>query len=287
MKAARKRASPAAKPQRSPGRLDRLGKRVECEHAVEILAGDFEHAGRRGILQPDLGIAFVGEDQSTVPAGARDETGKRIARQDRALRVRGRTQIDRDRTGEQFVGKPGVVGHEAGRARCRQRDWLATCGLRAGEIRHVERIGQQDRRFAATRRNEAAGGERAEEQPLAAAVQHDHFALGVDRARQPIAAIDPGGDGGAERVGPARHRIAAEAREILGERRSDKARHRVARLTDGKIDRRFAGLGTCQQLGEADESGARGARVWPLNGAIGHTRTRTRTEPRMTLESAG
>ena len=60
-----------------------------------------------------------------------------------------------------------------------------------------------------------------EEQALARAVEHQHLAFGIDRARQPVAAAEPGGDGLAERFDALVGRIAAEIVEMRGEHRPD------------------------------------------------------------------
>ena len=77
------------------------------------------------------------------------------------------------------------IGQEAGFARGRQIDRLAVGGGGAGRIGGIERIGDQDRGLAGARRHVALGGERAEEQALAGAVQHDHLGLGIDRPAEP------------------------------------------------------------------------------------------------------
>ena len=104
------------------------------------------------------------------------------------------------------------IGQEAALARRRQIDRLAFGGERAGGIGRIERIWNQHRRLAGAARHPALGGDRCEKQTLARAVEHQHFAFRIDRARQLVAAAEPGGDRLAEWFDALVGRVAAEVR---------------------------------------------------------------------------
>jgi len=103
----------------------------------------------------------------------------------------------------------------------------------------------------------ALGRKGAEEQAFARAVEHQHLAVGVGNAGEPVAARRPFGGGAAELRQAFVARITPEIRDMGGDHRADEIRHSVLGLADAEIDRGPAGLGIADQLGEAHERGTR------------------------------
>ena len=79
-----------------------LRQRMKHDDVGEIRPGRFQHAGRR-VVAVDLAVAFVGEDEEAVAARQRASRVEIGAVGDRALRVGGRGEIERDRAREQRV----------------------------------------------------------------------------------------------------------------------------------------------------------------------------------------
>jgi hypothetical protein len=128
------------------------------------------------------------------------------------------------------------IGQETALVCGRQIDRLAVGGERAGAIGGIERIGDQHRRQNAgldgAGLHPALGGDGAEEQALAGAVEHQHFAFRIDRPRQSVTAAEPGGDRPAERLDAFIGRITAELIQMRGQRRADERWDRMLRLAD-------------------------------------------------------
>ena len=164
------------------GQVRALGQRVENHGVGEIGSGGFQHAGGL-MLAVDLAIAFVGEHQKAEAAGKRDELVEIGAGRDGALWVRRRGEVEGDGARQQCVVERVEIGQEGARPRRRHIDRLAVGGERAGGIGGIERIGDQHRRLAGTRFDPALGSDGGEEQSLARAVEHQHFAFGIDRPR--------------------------------------------------------------------------------------------------------
>ena len=169
------------------------------------------------------------------------------------MRVRRRRQIEGDGAREQRRIDRVEIGQEAGFTRGRQIDRLAVGGGGAGRIGGVERIGNEDRGLAGALRHIALGGERAEEQALARAVQHDDFGLGIDRPAEAVTPSEPGRGGLAEALGALVGRIAAEIVQMRLQHGSDERRNRMLRLADRKIDRGQARLDVGQKLMQPHE----------------------------------
>ena len=205
--------SPAAKPMRSPGRLERFDSEWKMATLAKSAPGSFEHAVRRA-LAVDLAIALVGENQKAETPRQRGELFEVSAIGHRALRIRRRGDIERDGAREQLVVERIEVRQEAGLARGRQIHRLAIGADRAGGISGVKRIGNEHRRPASARLNPILGGECREKQSLARAVEHQHFVCRIDRARQLVAAAEPSGDGNAEFIEALVRGVAAEFRHV-------------------------------------------------------------------------
>ena len=78
--------------------------------------------------------------------------------------------------------------------------------------------------------------------------------FGIDRAFQDrIAALDPAGDGAAERWDPFDRRIAAEFLEMLLQNGAEEGREQRLRLAERKIDGRRARRNPFEQKREAGE----------------------------------
>ena len=135
----------------------------------------------------------------------------------------------------------------------RQIDRLAIGGERTGAVSGVERIGDQHRWLAGAWADPALGGDSAEEQALARAVEHEHFAFGIDRSSQFVAAAEPLGDRAAECVAAFIGRIAAEFIEMGGKFGADKRRNRVLRFADRQVDGRLSRRDAGDQLSQPHE----------------------------------
>ena len=234
------------------GQVRALGQRVEHHGVGEVGPGGFQHAGGL-MLAVDLAIAFVGEHQKAEAAGKRDELVEIGAASDGALRVRRRGDVEGDGARQQCVVERVEIGQEGARPRRRQIDRLAVGGERAGGIGGIERIGDQHRRLAGARFDPALGGDGGEEQALARAVEHQHFAFGIDRPRQFVAAAEPGRDRAAERFAAFVGRVAAEFVEMGGNLGADEGRNWMLRLADRQIDGGLARLDAGDQFGQPHE----------------------------------
>ena len=192
-----------------------------------------------------------------MAAGEAAERLEIAAIRHRALRIGRRGEVAGDGARQQRLVERGEIGQEVGRARCRQVDRLATCGQGAGRISRVERVGDQHRgqssRLAGARGDPALGGDGGEKQALARAVEHQDFAVGIERARQRVAAAEPGRDRAAEFLDALVGRIAAEVIQVRGQHRPDKSGNRVLRLADREIDGGLAGRDAGDQLGQPHE----------------------------------
>ena len=204
---------------------------MEHHDVGEIGPGGFQHAGRCE-LAVNLAIAFVGEHQEAEAPGQGRKLVEINAIGNGALRIRRRRDVAGDRAREQRVVERVEIGQETTFARRRQIDRLAVGGERAGGIGRVKRIGDQHRRLASATRDPTPGGNGREEQALARAVEHQHFAFRIDRPRELVAAAEPGCDRAAERLDAFVGRVAAEIREMRSECRTHKGRYRVLRLAD-------------------------------------------------------
>ena len=76
----------------------------------------------------------------------------------------------------------------------------------------------------------ACGGDRGEEQALAAAVQHQNFAFGIDGAGQMEAGRKPACGRPPERLDALGDGIAAEIGDMFGQHRADKVWNGMLRL---------------------------------------------------------
>jgi hypothetical protein len=162
-------------------------------------------------------------------------------------------EITCDGAGEQRVVERVEVRQEAVFRRRRQVDWFAVGRDRAGRIDGVERIRDQDRRLAGARLDEPLGRDRRQKQALAGTAEDQHLARRVDRARQPVASVDPGRRCLAEARDAFVGWIAAEFRDMRLQHRPDERRDRVLRLADREVDRRLAGRDVGKELGEPHE----------------------------------
>ncbi|MGY4599698.1 hypothetical protein ACVWXL_007444 [Bradyrhizobium sp. GM22.5] len=232
-----------------------LGQRLERDHAGEIRASAFERAAGR-FAGVDLRIALVAEDHEAVAVGELLQANEIIARGHRSLRVGGRGQIERHRARQRRLVDGVEIGQEAVLGGGRQVDRLASSGAGAGAIDRIERVRHQDRGLAGTRADIARSRDGGEEQPLAAAIEDENLALGIERSRQLETRRQPGARGQAERVGALVRGVTAEIGDVLGQYRADEIRHRMLRLADGKRNQRLAGLMRCQQLVQPDEGRA-------------------------------
>ena len=153
-----------------------------------------------------------------------------VARSDRALRIGGRGDEHRNGSGQRRIVERVQIRQESVGERGRQVDQFATGGAGARAIGWIKRVGHQDRGFSPARADITGSGDRGKKQPFAAAVQHQDFALGIDRARQ----VEPGGQpvcGGAPEWFDALGKgIAAEISDVFRQYRPDEVRHRVLRF---------------------------------------------------------
>ena len=176
-----------------------------------------------------------------------------LAARHRPLRIGGRGEIERDGAGEQIVRERIEIGEEAVLGGRIEIDRLALGRDRAGGVGRIERVRHQDRRLAGALAGKALRRDRGEEQALARAAEHEDFAQRLDRTRERVAAVEPARDGLTETIRAGIARIAAEIRGVLGEDRRDERRHGMLRLADRNIDRRHAGRGVAQQVGQPHE----------------------------------
>ena len=168
------------------GQIRALRQRVEDDHVVKVWARRFQHAAR-GVRAVDFAITLVGKDEETETLRQRRQPCEVSAIGDRALRVRGRCEVKRDGAREQYFVDRVEIGQEAGFARRRQIDRLATGRERASSISGIERIGDQHCRIAGARRNPAARGDGGEEKAFTGAIEHQHLVFRIDGAGQGVA----------------------------------------------------------------------------------------------------
>ena len=218
----------------------------------EIRRRRLQHAGRRAIAV-NLTVAFVAEHQKAEPPRQCGEFRQIIAIGHRALRIRRRCEVERDRARQKLLAERIEIRKKAGVRGRRQIDRLAAGRQRAGRIRGVERVGNEHRGRAGARLNPALRGNRRKKQPLACAVEHQHFGCRIDRAFEPVARRQPFRNRLAKGVETPVHRIAAEIGDVLRDHRADEGRDRVLRLADRHADGRLARRNVAEQLAEPHE----------------------------------
>ena len=103
----------------------------------------------------------------------------------------------------------------------------------------------------------ALGGDGAEKQALARAVEHQDLTVGIGSAAEPVAACRPFRRGATKLRRAFVARIAPEILDMRGDHRADEVRHRMPGLADAEIDDRLARLHVGDELGEAHERGTR------------------------------
>ena len=149
------------------------------------------------------------------------------------MRVGRRGEIESDRARKQRVVERIEIGQKTAFARCGQIDRLAGGGERAGGHRpHKTDWESSIAGLPARRRDPALGGNGREKQAFARAVEHQHFAFGIDRAWELVAAVEPSCDRAAERLDAFVGRVATKIRKMRSECRADEGRDRVLRLAD-------------------------------------------------------
>ena len=150
----------------------------------------------------------------------------------RALRVRGRAQVERHGAIEQgLVGSDRFeVGQMPGRRGGVEIDRLGIDREGAPDVGAVVGIAHEHGR-AARDLFASRGGQRGQKQPLAGAVERQHLARGVGGGGSAVAASRPGRDRRAQLLRAADRRIAAVVRHGLRElcRRQTPASPRAAR----------------------------------------------------------
>jgi hypothetical protein len=140
---------------------------------------------------------------------------------------------DRHRPRQQRLVQRIEVGQKSVGDGGRQIDLLAARGAGAGAISRIERVRHQDCRPAAAWADIAGRGDRGKKQALAAAVQDQNFAPGIDRPRQLEPGREPVRRRHAERLDAFCQRIAAEFGDMLCKHRPDEIRHGMLRLAQG------------------------------------------------------
>jgi hypothetical protein len=186
------------------------------------------------------------------------QTGKVVARGDRALRIgRGGDEHRHGPGQRRFVERVEIRQKSVGEGG-RQVDRLATGCAGSGAIGRIERVGHQDRRLAPPRPDVAGGRDRREKQPFPAAVQHQDFALGIDRpwqvepGRQPVRGRPP------ERLDALGEGIAPEIGDVFCKDGPDKVRDRVLRFAQRQRNQRLGRLVGRQQFGRPHKRRALG-----------------------------
>ena len=226
--------------------------------------GDVGEVGSRRFQHPvwrlarvDFRVAFVGEDEKAVPPRERRKPRQIGEIGDRALRVGRRGEIHRDRARAQRFVEAVEVGHERIGGGRREIDRLAVDRFRRRGVRHVERIGDQDRRLPGARADPALRRDGGEEQALARAAEHDDFVFRIERAFEAVAPAEPIDRRATKLLGAFAERVAAEPREMRRQHRPDKGRNRMLRLAHREVDGRLGRLEVAEQLGKAHERRAR------------------------------
>ena len=192
----RKSASPATKPERRPGQVRALGKRVEGDDICEAagLGGDFQNASGRA-LGINLRVALVGEEHEVVLPGEQQSPG-RDRRGSRRRLGGSRASKDRRRAYARaaLVGfEPIEIGEKAGLNRRGKENRLGAVRQRGRDIDLIKRVGDQHGRTRVGRAPVEGGGDGGE-QSLARAAEDVDVLLRIDPAVQPVAALEPLGD---------------------------------------------------------------------------------------------
>ena len=241
------------------GQARALRQRVKDDDVFEIRRC-FQHARRRPVAV-DLAVAFVAEDEKAEATRQGGEFFQIGAVGHRALRVRRRSEIAGDRAREQILAQRIEVGQKSGCRRGRQIYRFAVGGGGAGGVGGIKRIGNEHGRPAGTRLYPSLGGEGCKKEPLAGAVEHQHFACRVDRTLKHVAAIEPGGDRLAEGIEPPVHRIASEFFDVRGDHRRNERGYRMLRFADRHADRGLPLRDVAEKLAQTHERRARLLRV--------------------------
>ena len=186
----------------------------------------------------------------------------------RALRIRGRGEVDGDRAREQVLAQRIEIGQEAGRRCRRQIDRLATGGDRAGRIGGIERIGDEHGRACRCAAHPAPAASAARNRPSRVPLSTSTSVAGIERARERIAPVEPVRDRFGECVEPLVHRIAAELVEMRGDHRADEGGHRVLRLADRHADRGLSRRRVADQFAQPHERRARVGRARRRGGKL-------------------
>src|SRR6185312_12557077 len=118
------------------------------------------------------------------------------------------------------------IGQEAALLARGQINRLAFGGSSAGTVSGVKRIGDEHGGLAGAACDPALGGDGGEKQSLARATEHQDFMLGVDGARELVAAVEPLRGGVTERLGALVGRVAAEVRKVRRDLGPDEFRNR-------------------------------------------------------------
>ncbi len=186
---------PATKPERSPGRFDRLESEwntVTRSGSAPTCCGHLQRAGRRRVAV-DLGIALVGEDAEIVLLGQRDQRRPVVPAGHCALRVGGRAEIGDGDAVQHLGGQRAEIGQKAGGRGGRHEDRLGRHRQRRHHVDLVERVRHQYRRPPAAL---GLGAKRhgGVVEPLARAVQRHHLRRRIEG--DAIAPPHPTGDGG-------------------------------------------------------------------------------------------
>jgi len=112
------------------------------------------------------------------------------------------------------------------------------------------------------------GGDCSEKKSLARSVEHEHFAMRINRAVELKTPPEPGRGRCEKRIDAAVGGIARELRQMRGQHRTHEIRNGVLRLAHGQGDRRLARLHIGQQIVEPRKGRACVGR--PGRGQNGH-----------------
>ena len=183
--------SPATKPTRMPGRLERFDSELNASDVLVVGTAGFEHAAGRRLAGVDFRVAFVAEDEEAVAVGERLQLCEVSWGRDGALRIGRRSDVERNGARQQALRDDVEVRKKAVLLRRRQHHGLAAGSLGAGAVDRVERVRHQDRRRALAWRDVALRRDRGKEQAFAAAVEHEDLALRIEWAWQLEASRQP------------------------------------------------------------------------------------------------
>jgi hypothetical protein len=229
-----------------------LRQRLKRNHIGKIGPRAFQHAAR-GFEGVDLRIAFVAQHHEAEAIGQLFQADEIIPRSYRTLRIGRRRKIDRHRSRQGLVIERVEVWKKSVCRRGRKINRLAAGGVGAGAIGRIKRIGQQDRRRAPALRDVTGGGDGGEEQTLAAAIEHQNFGLGIDRAGKAEPCSQPVCGGAAERLDTFGDGVTAEIGGVFGQHRADEAGHGMLRFAQRQRNQRFTRLIRRQKLGQPGE----------------------------------